>query len=232
MNPGTSSQEVIQTRKRHEYLHYLQGQGIEIGAGSDPFPLPARVKVQYADCITPDDLLKIYPGYYGIRFVTVDIVAPAHQLPCSDNSLDFIINAHVIEHLTDPLGAVAEWGRVLKPKGILYSVIPDKTYTYDQRRPCTPLEHLILDYEQPDEQRDREHIQEYIRLVEKTTVPSQIEARAAQLLSSRDPMIHYHVWDYSLTKQLFRYAAARFGFEPLLVTSDKCFETIVVMQKI
>ncbi len=222
---------MIQTRKRHEYLHYLKGQGIEIGAGSDPFPLPARVKVQYVDCITPDELFKIYPGYHGIRFVTVDIVASAHQLPCSDSSLDFIINAHVIEHLTDPLGAVAEWHRVLRPEGILYSVIPDKTYTYDKPRPCTPLEHVILDYETPDSQRDQEHIHEYVRLVEKATAAGQVESRVAQLLSSHDPMLHYHVWDYSLTKQLFRYAAERFGFIPLLITSDKCFETIIIMQK-
>jgi SAM-dependent methyltransferase len=53
-----------------------------------------------------------------------DIVGDIHNLPFKDTSIDAIICAHVLEHVRDPIRAVAEMYRVLKPKGMLFLYVP------------------------------------------------------------------------------------------------------------
>ena len=36
----------------------------------------------------------------------VDIVSPGDQLPLEDNSVDFVVSSHVIEHFPDPIKAL------------------------------------------------------------------------------------------------------------------------------
>lgn len=54
----------------------------------------------------------------------VDIVADAHNVPFSTNSVDFVYNQAVIEHLYDPQKAVEEMFRCLKPGGLAFVVTP------------------------------------------------------------------------------------------------------------
>ena len=43
--------------------------------------------------------------------------------------------------------------------------MPDKRYTFDFRRPLTPLEHMVADHEQGPERSRAEHYEEWCRLV-------------------------------------------------------------------
>jgi ubiquinone/menaquinone biosynthesis C-methylase UbiE len=58
-----------------------------------------------------------------------DIVADATCIPVEDASLDFLFAAHLFEHLIDPVLALKEWGRVLKPNGVLYATMPSHERT-------------------------------------------------------------------------------------------------------
>jgi SAM-dependent methyltransferase len=73
----------------------------------------------------------------------VDITAPGDQLPLEDNSVDFVISSHVIEHFPDPIKALKEWHRVVRPGGYIYVVAPHKERTFDKERPRTTLNELI-----------------------------------------------------------------------------------------
>ena len=42
----------------------------------------------------------------------VDIVAPGDCIPVEDQSFDFVISSHVIEHFYDPISAIKEWMRI------------------------------------------------------------------------------------------------------------------------
>ena len=71
---------------------------------------------------------------HGKRVMAVDIrkptatvpyiLADAHDLPFPDNSIDAVWTHHAFEHLRDPLGALLEASRILKPGGYLFFTVP------------------------------------------------------------------------------------------------------------
>lgn len=80
------------------------GKGLDIGGGNHPFP--------------------------GARNIELDrkIGEDANHILEKTNSQDFIFSSHCLEHLEDDIGALAEWWRVLKEKGILYLYLPHPNY--------------------------------------------------------------------------------------------------------
>lgn len=71
-----------------------------------------------------------------------DLLADGGKLPFARESLDYIASSHLLEHLSNPLVAIDDWHRTLKPGGLLYLVVPDRRFTFDHRRERTPLPHL------------------------------------------------------------------------------------------
>jgi SAM-dependent methyltransferase len=53
-----------------------------------------------------------------------DIVGDIHALPMADNSVDAIICIAVLEHVENPVLAMQEMRRVLKPGGMLFLYVP------------------------------------------------------------------------------------------------------------
>lgn len=62
------------------------------------------------------------------------VEANAYQLPFEDHSLDFVVSQYVFQHLTDPLSAMLEIRRVLKPKGFacIIDIDDQLTITYPE----------------------------------------------------------------------------------------------------
>lgn len=54
----------------------------------------------------------------------IDLVCPLDKMPVRNNHFDSIICNAVLEHVPDPIPAIHELYRVLKPKGYLYLCIP------------------------------------------------------------------------------------------------------------
>jgi SAM-dependent methyltransferase len=53
-----------------------------------------------------------------------DVIASALQIPFADNSFDTVVSTEVLEHVPDPLRAMREMQRVLKPGGFLILSTP------------------------------------------------------------------------------------------------------------
>lgn len=123
--------------------------GLEVGAHTLPLQ---GVTPYYTDLVT---------DFAGVPS-RADFLADAAALPLPDDTLDYLCSSHVLEHLPDPIRALYEWHRVLKPNGLLYLVVPDKRFTFDAPRPVTPVDHLIRDFVQSAENASLGEIDEFV----------------------------------------------------------------------
>lgn len=117
---------------------FLHGTGIELGAASNPLPIPADCTVTYCDTLTYDELLaSLYPGQSVADMIKPTIRASLEDLSAVPGDLDFIAAAHVIEHVPDPVGAMVRAAAKLRPGGQLLLMIPDMRETFDKDRALT-----------------------------------------------------------------------------------------------
>lgn len=75
----------------------------------------------------------IYRSFDYDASTGADVVGDIHALPLQDASIDAIICSSVLEHVRDPLQAMREIHRVLKPGGKLFLYVPS-TYPYHARK--------------------------------------------------------------------------------------------------
>jgi predicted SAM-dependent methyltransferase len=180
------------TRNRRKIAgRYLGGEGIEIGALHNPLDVPKTARVRYVDHLPVEKLRQHYPELANAPLVDVDILDDGERLATiADASQDFVIANHFLEHCEDPLGALDNMIRVLRPGGVLYLAVPDKRFTFDVARPVTPTDHVLRDHREGPEHSRRGHYEEWARLVDKAAEP---EAHASALLE-RGYSIHFHAW--------------------------------------
>ncbi len=183
---------------RREYIAkaYLKGNGIEIGALQRPLKIPQGAYAKYVDRMTVAELRKQYAELASEKLVEADIIDDGEKLATiANDSQDFVIANHIIEHCQDPIGAIGNMLRVLMNGGILYLAIPDKRYSPDCDRPITSNEHLLKDHHEGPAWSKRQHFEEWVRLwvYERVQGDDQVEKRIKELIDI-DYSIHYHVW--------------------------------------
>lgn len=147
---------------RDFYAPHLNGSGLEIGALDAPVGvLKSQARVVYVDCLTTDALRRTFPDVKEL--VNVALVASAEELQSiPDDSLDFIIANHVIEHLVNPLGTLRVWRRKLRDGGMLFMAFPGGQFCPDRVRPVTPVEHLFDDYRAGRNRSVDEHVLSFV----------------------------------------------------------------------
>lgn len=149
--------------------------------------------MRYVDRLNVDELRRQYSELAHYRLVPVDMIDDGERLSSvPDNTEDFLIANHLIEHTENPMGAIANWIRVLKPGGVLYVAVPHRDQTFDRYRPITSIQHVIEDYKQGPERSRRRHFDEWVRLVTKTP-EHRIDEEVERLMAIRYS-IHFHVW--------------------------------------
>jgi SAM-dependent methyltransferase len=93
------------------------------------------------------------------------LIAEAGRLKDTpDDSYDAVLASHVLEHLANPLGALAEWMRVVRGGGHILLIVPHRDGTFDHRRPVTSLEHLRDDAEREMAEDDLTHLEEILAM--------------------------------------------------------------------
>ena len=122
----------------HQYLDGLKG--LEIGGSAhNPFGLDTK-NVDYT--VDENRYKKLEKKFVG-RSLPIDIVAPGDNIPLPDESQDFVVSAHVIEHFPDPIKALKEWYRLIRPGGFIFMIVPHQERTFDKNRPRTTLQELL-----------------------------------------------------------------------------------------
>ena len=140
-------------RSQDAAKRWCRGIGTEIGAFKCPIP---GIKPIYVDKFEKYANESTHAAYFG----------EATDLPFADESLDYVASSHVLEHTANPVKALCEWHRVLKRKGIVYMVVPDKQFTFDCPRKTTVVDHMIDDYLNNVDDTDPTHIEDFVYGVE------------------------------------------------------------------
>ena len=90
---------------------------LDAGAGS------CRYRDLFKHCyyVTQD-----FCSYEGpsMRYGKIDYVCDITEIPVDDNSFDAILCTEVLEHVTEPIKAIQEFARILKPRGRLFLTAP------------------------------------------------------------------------------------------------------------
>jgi SAM-dependent methyltransferase len=134
-----------------------------------------------------------------------------------DGAYDFLLASHILEHVANPLRALQEFHRVVKPKGSLLIAVPNQLQTFDHRRPLTTFAHLEADLAASTEESDTTHLEEILALhdLELDKAAGSPEEFRARCLRNREARcMHHHVFDLALLDRSLRYA----GFHPLYGT--------------
>ena len=231
--PTTPVADAVMSQRRAVAERFLTGQGLEVGAGNRPFPVPEHVRVLYGD-IRDAASIQDYFKTAGVQS-TSPIDAQTFAGVAND-SLDFVISAHVIEHLRDPIGSMVNALRVLRPGGIHLLAVPDMRFTFDRRRPETTVEHSRRDYEDGGESTCRQSYEEHLRYVHpeltgQNYTEAEIQWQADENCRRwRDFDVHFHAWTRAGFEALLTAAA---GYAPFVVEEAVSIvnENIFVLRK-
>jgi SAM-dependent methyltransferase len=130
------------------------GHGLEVGPLHRPVIARGEGDVSYVDVYDRDRIVEHY---------ATDPDVPVEDIPEIDFHLiqpdgttvtlaeatargapfDWVMASHVIEHVPDLIGWLAELAAVVRDGGVLVLAIPDKRYCFDVHRPPTTVGHLV-----------------------------------------------------------------------------------------
>lgn len=109
----------------HQYLDGLKG--IEIGGSAhNSFGLDTINVDRWGDM---ENHFKQNEIEECGEAMPVQVVAEGDALPFPDQSFDFVLSSHVIEHFYDPIKALLEWARVARK--YLFIIVPHRQRIFD-----------------------------------------------------------------------------------------------------
>ncbi len=149
-------------------------------------------------------------GYeYKNKHLGEVIIADATNLKCiKDNKYDFCISSNNLEHIANPIKALAELKRITKKDGLLLILVPCKELCFDHRRQVTPFEHLVNDFLNNTDEHDLSHLGEILKLHDfemDEGVISKEEFKRRALNNFDNRCLHHHIFDEKLLELSFEY---------------------------
>jgi SAM-dependent methyltransferase len=213
---------------------FLAGEGLEIGALHQPLAIPPQASARYVDRLSVDDLRSEYPELAGWDLTEVDVIDNGELLETvPEESQDFIIANHVLEHCEDPIRTIGTHLSKLRPGGVLFYAVPDKRFTFDYFRELTPLEHMVADNEQGPERSRAEHYEQWSsRIVVEDDRPEEEALAMARDLEAAAYSIHMHVWTQAEFLKLIIHCRERYddAFD-IEAAARQGIEFVVVLRK-
>jgi len=217
----------------HKYKSFFyQKRGLEIGGPTIMFKKHKLLPL-YTLCKSLDGCNfssnTIWEGQINKAYVYEEGKPSGHQYICEadnlsiipDEEYDFILSCHSLEHIANPIKALLEWKRVLKPGGKLCIIVPDKTYTFDHKREYTTFSHLVEDYKNKKDETDLTHLEEILELHDLTKdagVDGEEKFKARSIANFENRCLHHHVYDLQLLKEVTSYCKmtpiSSFSFPP------------------
>jgi SAM-dependent methyltransferase len=146
-----------------------------------------------------------------------------------DNSYDFVLSSHSLEHIANPIKAVYEWIRVIKSGAFLILILPEKSQCFDHKRSISKFCTLVSQYEKNVGEDDLSTLPEILENHDLSMdLPAgtfeQFKTRSLNNFNNR--CLHHYVYDVNLLKQLCEYIKCDF-----VVTETRGFDIWFVMKK-
>jgi SAM-dependent methyltransferase len=212
---------------RIKVLRYLRERsGLEIGGPSDVFR-KGNVLAVYEEIGSLDncDFSELTTWTkHAETFEFCPGKAPGRTLFCEGSALvdvadatyDFILSSHNLEHFANPVKALKEWQRVMKPTAALVLLLPHYRGTFDHRRQPTNVDHMFQDFERNTGEDDLTHLPEILEKHDLARDPGagsmqDFHKRSLDNFSNR--CLHHHVFDEVNSRALL----SRAGFDVLAV---------------
>jgi ubiquinone/menaquinone biosynthesis C-methylase UbiE len=125
--------------------------------------------------------------------------------PIGDSTYDVLLSSHNLEHFANPVKALKEWRRVLRPGGALILILPFYKATFDHRRKPTSVEHMLNDFEVKMGEDDLTHLPEILEKHDLACdvgagTPEEFHKRSLDNFSNR--CLHHHVFDEHNSRKL------------------------------
>jgi SAM-dependent methyltransferase len=223
----------------HIYIsHVADKKGVEIGGPSILFkttlPLYQRVLsldgVNFSNATVWEGEIQQGLNYPFMRNRKgIQYISDATDLAqIKDGAYDFLLSSNCLEHIANPIKALMEWRRVIKNGGSLILVLPNKASNFDHRRPTTPFNHLLQDFNSDVSEHDLTHLEEILKLHDLSMDPpagnkENFERRSLDNYKNRT--LHHHIFDLKLMVSMLEYC----GFEIIQQTeTDINFYTLAI----
>jgi predicted SAM-dependent methyltransferase len=211
---------------------FLRGCGIEIGALNKPLPVSPTATVCYIDRMMSAALFEQYPEIDETTVVTPDILDDGETLgSLKDDSQDFVIANHFLEHAENPILCIRNFVRVLKEGGIIYLALPDKEKTFDRNRKETTIKHLLKDYRSGGKRSRKKHYRQWAEHV--NGMKGREIKQRAKALEREKYSIHFHVWTFESALHFIGFLSAvqRIPFRVLIALRNPPNEMIFILKK-
>jgi SAM-dependent methyltransferase len=201
---------------RHIYLPYVVNKrGLEIGGPSEVFrrrqPLELYRNVGGLDnCdfsrstvwAEQEEKYTFHPEKEPGKSIFCD---GSDLVSVRDSTYDFVLSSHNLEHFANPVKALKEWQRIIRPSGALILVLPDYRKTFDHRREPTSVDHMLEDFERNVGEDDLTHLPEILEKHDLSMdpggcTPEQFRQRSLDNISNR--CLHHHVFDKKNSREL------------------------------
>jgi SAM-dependent methyltransferase len=154
-----------------------RGTGLEIGPLDSPIALRSAYNVRYVDVVDTAGLRDKYgddPNVVTEEIAEVDyalqgpngLIRPLAEVVRDDAPFDWAVASHVIEHVPDLIGWLAEIAEVITDGGQLVLMIPDRRFSFDVRRPQTTIGQILQAHTMadtvPSERAVFDHFRSYV----------------------------------------------------------------------
>lgn len=199
----------------NDVIKFLESkQGIEFGGPTELFYSAQHNMLLYPYVLLDGgNLFDSNPFQTNITndYMYMDKVGRQLNIDCADINMvkaipikyDFIVTSHVIEHIANPIKAIKSWSDyILKPNGLILSIIPDYRYCFDRNRPLTTMEHILNDYKNNVGEDDITHIEEQKQLHDWTCGGHNDFYNLCDM-NIKTRVVHHHTFTPETVEQLF-----------------------------
>ena len=216
MVSASASQQKVATDTFHSLRHFRRSvldrhadfpcRVLEIGAFSAPTVDLSEAEVKFLDYYATEELRSMArtSGVDPASIVAVDYVCRSDDYTeVVEETFDVLVANHVLEHIDRTIAWLQMLRALLRDRGLLFLVLPDKKKSFDRFRSDTSLGHLLFEHLEPEQDVSAVHSFEtelyydstYVGKENDPAIKLDVERLRRSIVASH-PGVHRHVFQF------------------------------------